>query len=153
MCFNIRNIHSFQLVLVLCMHPNFTTTPLIIAHRRRRTCFTIALFLVWILFCCFFSATNITYIYIQIRYDVNEYRWLEIEKQTLLRVVGWDLTLSHTLPNKVMRCLRKMDENLVISQSAQWQRHRQYGRHIANMPNRIEIEWMRPLRWRRKSIK
>lgn len=63
MCFNIRNIHSFQLVLVLCMHPNFTTTPLIIAHRRRRTCFTIALFLVWILFCVFFFG-NKHYIHI-----------------------------------------------------------------------------------------
>lgn len=42
----------------------------IIAHRRRRTCFTIALFLVWILFWCFFFRQQTLHTYI-FRFDTT----------------------------------------------------------------------------------
>lgn len=118
MCFNIRNIHSFQLVLVLASSFQYNTTYLELFFH---------LLCSWFGFFLSHSATNI---YSDSMRRGRISRWLDIEKQTLLNVVGWDFYDStHTSSSrKLIRFSKKKkpNENLVETPKY-WQRHRKLG--------------------------
>lgn len=98
MCFNIRNIHSFQLVLVLASSFLYNTTYLELFFHLLCSCFGFFS----LIFSLSHSATNI---YSDSMRRGRISRWLEIEKQTLLNIVGWDFYDStHTSsPRKLIR--------------------------------------------------